>query len=100
MRSDLPNGALGFQDRRAVVHDAAQVGVGEGDAAEGILLQELAGRGHSRASEKEAWLGAEVGVSPTVQDDAGDIAASVEAAAREHLGELPADAAFVIAERC
>jgi hypothetical protein len=37
-------------------------------------------------------------VTPTVEDDAGDVALGVEANGRKHLRELIADAALVIAE--
>ena len=52
------------------------------------------------APKEKPWLWAQIGVSPAIQDDSGDVPPCVKSAACEHLGELFADLSFIISERC
>ena len=82
-----------------MIHGASQVGVGEGNSAEWGAAQNFAGRGLAVASEEKAWLWIQVGVSPAVQDDCGDIPLGAKARVRKHGVELFADALLIFAER-
>ena len=61
--------------------------------------EHIAWRGLAIAAGVEAWAGRDVGVSPAIEDDAGDIALGVESARAEHLHHLLEDRGLVVAVR-
>ena len=63
-----------------MVHDPGQIGVGKRDAAKRRIPQDFTRRGICVRAEEEARLGAQVGVPPAVQNDAGDIPLAVDSA--------------------
>src|SRR5512133_305762 len=87
--------AARFQNRAAVIHDPGQIGIRKCDSTERRISQDVARRGLSIFAEKESWLRTQVGVTPTVENDARDIALCVEAGSREHFAELLTNAPFI-----
>ena len=83
-----------------MVHGSGQIGVRKCDTPERRTPQNLAGSRLTIAPKEEPGLRTEIGMSPAIQDNAGDVAPRVEAAAREHIAELLTDLALVIFERC
>src|SRR3546814_15057356 len=68
-------------------HQALQFGMGEDDPAVGPA-QHLGRRRQAVVPEEEAWLRRHEGVTPSVKNDAGNVAPRVEAGGPEHLGHL------------
>ena len=95
---ELAYGALGFHEGVAMVHCSGQIGMGEGDAAEGAAAQRFAGGWFAVEAEKEAGLRIDEGMAEAIEDDAGNVAFGIEARGGKHVGELLADAAFVVGE--
>ena len=75
---------------------AVELGVGEGDAAEGAA-QDIARRGGAVAAEVEAGSGSDIGVAPSIEDDPRDVAPRVEAGVAAHRDHLLANGALVVA---
>lgn len=50
-------------------------------------------------AEEESRLRIHVGVSPTIEDDSGDVTARIESAGREHVAELLPESTLVLRER-
>src|SRR5437867_2493293 len=96
---ELLHGAIGFLDRVAVVHCTGKVGIRKSDSTVGAVAQDVARRGLAVDAKEEAGLRIHVGVAPAVEYDAGDVAARIEAAGREHVGELLPEPALVLRER-
>jgi len=82
-----------------MVHRSGQVGVSKCDPPVWRTAQDLARGRLAIAPKEEPGLRTQIGVSPAIQDDPGDVPPCVESAACEHLGELFADLSFIISER-
>src|SRR5712692_6270189 len=91
--------SMRLKNRRAVVHNSGQIGIGKRDAAERCVPQHFSWCRSSVFAKKETRLRTQVGVSPAVQDDARNVAAGIKPRLRKHQDELLADAPFVLAER-
>ena len=61
-----------------MIHDAGQIRIREGNAAVRIVAQDFSRSGLPIGAKEKSGLGAEIGVAPPVQNDAGDIAPRVE----------------------
>jgi len=83
-----------FEYRVTMVHGSRQISIGKCYAAEWRTAQNLAGSRWTIASEEEPGLWAQIGVSPAIQDNSGDVAPRIEAAWREHLVKLLTDLLF------
>ena len=66
----------------------------------GCVAQHIPRRRLAAHAEEEARLRIHVRVTPAIQDDPRDVATRIEAAGREHVGELLAERALVLRERC
>jgi hypothetical protein len=63
---DLIDRSFCFKNRRAVIHNAGQIGVGKGNAVVRVIAQEIAGCRLPVSAEEKTGLRAQVGVSPSV----------------------------------
>ncbi len=81
-----------------MVHDAGEVGVGESDASEGSRTEDVARGGLAVFAKKESWLRVEIGVSPAIKNDSGDVSLRVESRAREHVSKLVANLLLILFE--
>ncbi len=72
----------------AMVHRSGQVGVSKCDPPVWRTAQDLARGRLTIARKEEPGLRTQIGVSPAIQDDSGDVPPCVESDACEHLGEL------------
>ncbi len=82
-----------------MIHDPGQIGIGEGNSTVGLLPEHIAGRWLSVFAKKESGLRAQIGVSPSVENDTRYIAGRIETGAAEHRRELLANLPLVAAER-
>src|ERR1051326_1397160 len=97
---ELRDGAVRFANRVPMIHRTGQIGVRERNAAMRSVAQHVArGRPAVRPKE-ETRLRIHVGMTPAVENDAGDIAPRIEAAGGKHVAELGAKGALVARERC
>src|SRR5271169_1631617 len=88
-----------LQNGRPMVHDASQIRIRKGDAAERGVAQDFTRSRLSARAKEESRLRTQIGVAPAVQDNAGDVAPGIESSTRKHHRELLADAAFVFSKR-
>ncbi len=71
-----------------MVHNSRQIGVREGDFAERSPANHLARSWFTVSAKKESRLSAQIGMSPTVYDDACNIAPCIETGDRKHRSKL------------
>src|SRR5580765_248561 len=81
-----------------MVRHAGKICVRKSDPSEGSGAKDFAGSRLAVLAEEESGRWAQVSVPPAIEDDACDVAAGIESAAREHFGELLANLALVFAE--
>ena len=81
-----------------MIHRSGKIAVGKGDSAERFSAQDFSRRRLSIQTKEKAWLRTEVGVPPTVENDAGDISLRVKSVAGKHRCHLLADLPFVVAK--
>src|SRR3546814_4983913 len=77
---------MALHHRAGHAHQALQFGMGEDDPAVGPA-QHLGRRRQAVVPEEEAWLRRHEGVTPSVKNDAGNVAPRVERS-EEHTSEL------------
>src|ERR1700679_1134461 len=92
------NRSLPLQDRKAVIHGSRKFRIGERDAAKGCTPQDLSRCRLTLSAKEESRLGANVGMTPPVQNDARDIPLSVKSGVPKHGSELFPDRPFIIPE--
>ena len=63
------------------------------------IPQDVPRRRHAVGAEEKPRLRIHVRMTPAIENDAGDVAARIESAGREHVGELLAERALVLRER-
>ena len=81
-----------------MVRDPGQVRVREGDPSKGGPSQNFPGRRLSLLAKEESRSRTEIGVTPAVEDDSGNVAAGIESRTREHLAELLPKLALLLAK--
>ena len=77
----------------------SKIRVGKRDPTVRTIPQDVPRRRLAVAPEEEPRLRVHVRVTPAIENDAGDVPARIEAAGREHVGELLAESALVLRER-
>lgn len=82
-----------------MVHGACQIRIRKGDPAKRCSPKNLPRRWSTVPAEEESWLWTEIGVSPPVKYDSGDIPCSIQAGTRKHVAELFPDLPFIVSER-
>src|SRR5215831_18281252 len=91
---------MGLANRGAMIGSSGEVGVSEGDPAEGRGPQNLS-RGRAPVlAEEEPGLRADVSVPPAVENDSRDVSRGVESGSGEHFAQLGPDPMLIIAKRC
>src|SRR5271170_3169194 len=88
-----------FEYGITMVHGSGEVGVSKCNPSEWGAAQDLASGRLPTTSKEETWLRTQIGVSPAIQDNSGDVPLCVKAPSREHLAELLTDLSFIISER-
>ncbi len=81
-----------------MVGDSGKIRVREGDSAERRGTQHVAGRRLAIFAEKESRRGAEIGVSPAVQNDSRNVTSGIESGTGKHRSELLANLPLVVAK--
>ena len=71
-----------------MIHNAGEIRIGKGDAVMRVIAQEISRRRLSAIAEEKTRLRAQVRVSPSVQDDAGDVIFRVKSQILKHHGKL------------
>src|SRR3954465_5298572 len=79
---------------------ACQVGVRESNSPVWPVTENVPRRRLAVDAEEETRLGIYIGVSPTVENDSGNVAFRIEATRREHVAQLLPKCALVLSERC
>src|SRR5580658_7499240 len=88
--------AIPLDDRRFVIGHSGEIHVGEGDSSEWRSTKNVPWRGFAIFAEVKSGSRTRIGVSPTGQNDPGDIAGSIDPGTREHLGKLLANLSLVL----
>lgn len=96
----LANSSFCFKYRVTMVHGSGQISISKCHTAEWRTAQNFAGSRLTIAPEEEPRLWAQIGMSPAIQDNSGDVAPGIEAPLREHLAKLLTDLSFIISKRC
>src|SRR4030095_8957360 len=96
---DLFDCAFCLTDGVSMVHRAGKIGVRKCNATVRATTQDVTRGGLAVHAKEKPWLRIHVRVTPPIQDDPGNIAPRLEAARREHVGELLAKRALVLRER-
>jgi hypothetical protein len=94
----LIQGSVRFQYGITVVHRAGEIGIRKGKPAEWTVAQDLSRRRSAFPSKEETGLRTQIGMAPTVQDNARDIALRIKSRTCKHLSKLIADLPFVVPE--
>src|SRR6266550_9211031 len=76
-----------------------EIGIRKRDPPVRTIPQDVPRRRLAVDPEEKPGLRIHVRVTPTIENDAGDVPAWIESAGREHVGELLAERALVLRER-
>src|SRR5262245_64909473 len=94
----LAGSPLTFFDGCHVTRVSREVRISERDSTERGIAQDIAEGGLPVLAKKESRLWAGVGMSPAIENDAGDIAFCVKLRCVEHIGQLVTNLALVLAK--
>src|SRR5437868_5277575 len=82
-----------------MVHCAGQIGIRKSYSAKRRSSQNFARRRFVVSTKEESGLRAQVGVAPTIQDNASDITPRVKTRTAKHVRELLPNLLFIVRER-
>ena len=82
-----------------MIHRARKIRVGESDSPEWQAPQDLTGSGLAVFPKEESGLRTEIGVTPAIQNDGGNVAPCIEPGGSKHSRELLPDAPLVLSKR-